>query len=69
MTAMILYRCFFVDPPRGFVGSEEFYCGNDAEAVVRAATLARERGYRSLGFELWQGNRLVRPQEPIDRSS
>jgi len=69
MAAMIHYRCFFVDPSRGFVSSEEFYSDTDAEAVVRAATLAREHGYRSLGFEVWQRDRLVHRQALIDRGS
>jgi hypothetical protein len=56
---MAHYRCFFVDPSRGFLASDEFYSASDTTAVENAETLAGKRGYRSFGFEVWQGDRLV----------
>jgi len=64
---MIHYRCILVSPSTGFVGSEEFPTVDDTAAVERVATLTRELGDRGLGFEVWQGNRLVHRQSPVDR--
>ena len=66
MAALMHYRCYFVDASKGFSGAEEFQSDSDAMAVERAAALIRERGFHSSGFELWQGNRLVHRQPPID---
>jgi len=61
------YRCYFVDPSPGFVGSEEFQATNDRSALERCMALLHKRGLRSVGFELWQADRLIHRQEPIDR--
>jgi len=63
------FRCFFLDILKACVGSESFDANNDDAAMQRVASLIRERGYHSVGFELWQDARLVHRQEPIDRKS
>jgi hypothetical protein len=40
---MAHYRCFFVDPSRGFVALDEFYSASDITAVENAETLAGKR--------------------------
>ena len=66
VATVVQYRCFFVDSSGGFVATDDFHSVNDTTAVENAETLAGKRGYRGFGFEVWQGDRLVHRQEPID---
>jgi len=68
MTHLMRYRCIFFDASKGFVGSDEFASINDAFAVERATILWREHGTDGLGFEVWQGIRLIHRQEPPKRT-
>jgi len=63
------YRRFFLDASKAFAASEGFEANDDVAAIQRVASLIRERGYHSMGFELWQDARLVHRQEPNDRKS
>ena len=63
---VISYRCYYIAVPRGFVEAEDFQTASDLTAIVRVATKVRQSGERDLGFEVWQGNRLVHRQESVD---
>jgi len=67
VNALTRYRCYFLVGVLGFAGSEDLNATSDIAAIERAATLTRRRGYHGLGFELWQGRRLILRQPPFDR--
>ena len=66
---MAHYRCFFVDTLITLIGSEDFHAVDDGGAIEIVMSLFRERNYRSSGFELWHGSRLVHRHPPINRRS
>jgi hypothetical protein len=54
---MFGYRCYFLDPQWRISSLQEFYAGNDTEAIVTARALSMAHEPR--GFELWEGLRQV----------
>lgn len=54
---MALYRIHFVDNGGNSFAVHEIECADDAEAVKKARTL--DVRFIGMGFDLWDGERLV----------
>jgi hypothetical protein len=54
---MFGYRCYFLDLQWRISSLQDFYAGNDTEAIATARTLSIV--HKPRGFELWEGLRQV----------